>query len=110
MKGMTDWIAQTPAIGQVARLVVTTVVAAFAAWFLLWLEKKAVAKLPDHKKKINLRFVESVGRFIVILFTLEIVVMSSPLTESFGRVLFQGTTVIAAIAGFAAQPVIADII
>lgn len=99
-----------PTIWQGIRLFVTAVLTAVVVVLVLRLERKAVGKVINRRKNINVRFVENIGRFVLILLAVEWVVMSSPLTQPFGRVLFQGTTVLAAIAGFAAQPVIADII
>lgn len=99
-----------PVVWQAIQLVLTTVAAVLIVMLVLRLERKAATRLLDRKKNINLRFVESVVRFVLILLAVEWVIMSSPLTQSLGKMLFQGTTVIAAIAGFAAQPVIADII
>ena len=92
------------------KLVMTAVIAFVVVYAVLRLEKKVSKKLIAKRNNINLRFVENIVRFIVIFLAVQWVVMSSDLTEPFGRVLFQGTTVIAAIAGFAAQPVIADMI
>ena len=94
----------------ITKLVLTAMATFVVVMLVLRLERKAAAKILDRKKNINLRFVESIVRFVLILLSVEFVVMSSPLTQTFGKVLFQGTTVVAAIAGFAAQPVIADII
>ena len=110
MEEITKLFADHPYIWQAIRLLMTTVAACVGVFLVLKLERKTVEKLLDRKKNINLRFVESVVRFVIILLAVEWVVMSSPLTQSFGKVLFQGTAIIGAIAGFAAQPVISDII
>ena len=68
---------------------------------LLKLEKKASRRVRLTRNNINLRFVENIVRFVIIFLAVEWVVMSSSITQSFGKVLFQGTTVIAAVAGFA---------
>jgi len=99
-----------PTVWEAFKLIVIAAATFVAVTFLLWLEKKASKRLIAKRKNINIRFVENVVRFIVIFLAVQWVVMSSPLTSNFGRVLFQGTTVIAAVAGFAAQPVIADLI
>ncbi len=110
MQELTKVLDQHPLFWNSTKLVITAVVTTIVVIFLLRFEKKVARKLLDKKRNINLRFVESIIRFVVILLAVEFVVMSSPLTQTFGKVLFQGTTVLAAIAGFAAQPVIADII
>lgn len=110
MTAIADFFKAHQILWQSIMLVFTTVVTFVVVFFALRLEKKAAKRLKGMRDNINLRFVESIARFIVIFLAIQFVVMSSPLTQNFGRVLFQGTTVIAAIAGFAAQPVIADLI
>ena len=110
MEEITKLFADHPYIWQAIKLLLTAVAACVGVFLVLKLERKTVEKLLDRRKNINIRFVESVVRFVIILLAVEWVVMSSPLTQSFGKVLFQGTAIIGAIAGFAAQPVISDII
>lgn len=110
MTAIADFFKSHQILWQSIMLVFTAVVTFVLVFFALRLEKKAAKRLRGMRDNINLRFVESIVRFIVIFLAVQFVVMSSPLTQNFGRVLFQGTTVVAAIAGFAAQPVIADLI
>ena len=110
MTAILDFLQAHPMVGDSLKLVVTAVVAIIVVRQLLRLEKKISKRWLEKRNNINLRFVENIVRFVVILLAVEWVVMSSSITQSFGRVLFQGTTVIAAVAGFAAQPVIADLI
>ena len=101
-----SFLNQYPIIWQAIKLVITAAAAFVLVVVVLRLEKKAMKKLLSKKDTINVRFVESIVRFLLILLTVEWVIMSSPLTQSLGRVLFQGTAILGAIAGFAAQPVI----
>ncbi len=110
MESIKSLLETYPLVWNVLKLLLTVAAAIVALMLVLRLERKLAHRLLDNKRNINLRFVESIVRFVLILLAVEFVVMSSPLTETFGKVLFQGTTVLAAIAGFAAQPVIADII
>lgn len=110
MNVFEDMFRTHPTIWQGVKLCVTAILTIIAVTVLLRLEKILSKRLIQKRNNINLRFVENILRFVVIFLAMEWVVMSSPLTQPFGRVLFQGTTVIAAIAGFAAQPVIADLI
>ena len=110
MEGIKSLLDTYPLIWNVLKLVLTAALAIAVVMVVLRLERKLIHSLLEKKRNINLRFVESIVRFVLILLAVEFVVMSSPLTETLGKVLFQGTTVLAAIAGFAAQPVIADII
>ncbi len=110
MTAVTDFFQSHPTLWQALKLVFTAVVTAVVVTYLLRFEKKVTRKLLSKVNNINLRFVASILRFIVILLAVQWVIMSSPLTQSFGRILFQGTAIVGAIAGFAAQPVIADLI
>lgn len=75
---------------------------------LLWLEKKVARKWISKFNGINARFTEKVIRFVIIFINVMWVITSSKITSSFGTSLFQGTAVLAAIAGFAAKPVLSD--
>ncbi|MBQ3423627.1 MAG: mechanosensitive ion channel family protein [Clostridia bacterium] len=99
-----------PTLWQAVKLAVIAAFTIILLVFVLRIEKRVTRKLLEKKNNINLRFVNSIVRFALILLAVQWVVMSSPLTQPFGRILFQGTAIIGAIAGFAAQPVIADLI
>ncbi|MBQ8111039.1 MAG: mechanosensitive ion channel family protein [Clostridia bacterium] len=110
MNRIMEFLNDNPMIMNVLNLLFLIVVAIVVVMVLLKLEKKLGRKLLANKNDINLRFVESAIRAVIIFVAVQWVMMSSPITESFGKVLFQGTTIIGAIAGFAAQPVVADMI
>lgn len=110
MNEVVQFMKAHPTAWEWIKLAVMIIVTAIVLGIVLRLEKKLARKLLFNKKDINVRFVESILRFALILFAVQWVMFSSPITQPFGRMLFQGTTVIAAIAGFAAQPVIADLI
>lgn len=110
MTAITGFLQAHPTLWQAFKLAITAAATFVVIFFLLKLERRASKRLLAKKDNINLRFVENVVRFAIILLAVQWVVMSSSITQPFGKVLFQGTTVIAAIAGFAAQPVIADLI
>ena len=110
MPAIPEFLKAHPTIWEAAKLVLTTVITIIVVGLVLRLEKKAAKRLIQKRNNINLRFVERIGRFVVIFLAAQWVIMSSSITQPFGRILFQGTTVIAAVAGFAAQPVIADMI
>ena len=99
-----------PSLWQWVKLVLVAVVTFLILMIALRLEHKAARKLRYKKDSIHLLFVEKIVRFVMIVVAIHFVLFSSEVTQPFGKVLFQGTTVIAAIAGFAAQPVIADLI
>ena len=110
MTAIIDFLHRHPVLSDSLKLIATAAVALALVTVVLRLEKKASKRWLQKRNNINLRFVENIVRFVVIFLAVEWVVMSSSITQSFGKVLFQGTTVIAAVAGFAAQPVIADLI
>ena len=110
MAGITLFFNEHPTIMRVVDLILLVAGAFVVVFLMLKLEKKLARRMLASKENINTRFVESIIRAVVIVVAVQWVMMSSPLTESFGKVLFQGTTIIGAIAVFAAQPVIADLI
>ena len=110
MTAITEFLESHPVVWEPVKLILTAALAFVIVTGLLRLEKKASKRLLMKRNNINLRFVENIARFTLIFLAAQWVVMSSSITQSFGKVLFQGTTVIAAVAGFAAQPVIADLI
>ena len=110
MNNTIDILKSHPVIWDVIKLILTAIATGVVLSLVLRLERRAVKKLRERKNNINIRFVESTVRFALILIAVMWVVMSSPLTQPFGRIVFQGTAIIGAIVGFAAQPVIADLI
>ena len=75
---------------------------------LLKLERKVSRKWIFKHDDINTRYTEKIIRFLIIFIAALFVIMTSSVTKDFGNSLFQGTAVIAAIAGFAAKPVLSD--
>ena len=75
-------------------------IAFVVVFVLLKLEKKVA--------QINTLYTEKIIRFMIIFIAVLFVIMSSSLTRSFGTSIFQGTAVLAAVAGFAAKPVLSD--
>ncbi len=110
MTTITQVLRDHPTIWASVKLAATFVLTIFVVTLVLRMEKKAARRLIEKRGNINLRYVESIFRFVIIFLAIQWVIMSSPLTQSFGRVLFQGTAVIGAIVGFAAQPVLSDLI
>ena len=104
MENIARFLADYPTLD----LVKNAAVAFVFAFALLWLEKKAAHKWISKFDGINSRFSEKVIRFLIIFIAVMLVIMSSKITQAFGSSLFQGTAVIAAIAGFAAKPVLSD--
>ena len=61
------------------------------------------------KKSIKLRFTRNVIRIVIITVAVVWVLTSSSATADFGKTIFQGTTIMAAVIGLAAGPVISDL-
>ena len=93
-----------------ATLAASMVCAALVVFILLRVSHKLFQRLSARKTEINTQFVEKIFRFLVIFIALMWLIMSNDLTKSFGQTLFQSTAVIAAIAGFAAQSVLSDLL
>ena len=91
--------------GKLGLLIAIAVVVCF---ILLKLERKVAAKWLAKHSGINARFTDRIIRFVIIFIATMWVIMSSEITRDFGASLFQGTAVLAAIAGFAAKPVLSD--
>ena len=104
MEDITRFLADHPTID----LAKNALLAFLFTFALLWLEKKAARKWIRKFDGINARFTEKVIRFLIIFIAVMWVIMSSKITQAFGSSLFQGTAVLAAIAGFAAKPVLSD--
>lgn len=107
-----QFFSDNPIIGQVGELLISVVISFLVAAVLLRLSAKLFRRLRKDPRnvKLNTRFLENVIRFVIIFVSVIWVVMSSSLTRSFGQTIFTGTAVLTAIAGFAAQPVLADLL
>lgn len=110
MQAITEFFEKNPELWKVASLLISIAVTGLIVWLLLRLSRKVFTQIRLKKKNINVQFTEKIVRFLVIFMAVMWVVMSNDLTKSFGQTLFQSTTVIAAVAGFAAQSVLSDLI
>ena len=110
MNEIMEFFRLHPTLSEWLKLAITAIVVFVILWIALRMERKVARKLLDKRDGINVRLAEKVFRFVLIVVAVQFVIFSSSVTQPFGRALFQGTTVIVAIAGFAAQPVIADLI
>ena len=108
METVNNFLNSQSALSSWARLGINAAVAFVIAFILLKLEKKIAGKWMTKYDGINARFAGRVIRFVIIFIAVMWVIMSSSLTQSFGSSLFQGTAVLAAIAGFAAKPILSD--
>ena len=90
-------------------LAVAIVIAVLFTAILTFFLHKTFEKWFRGKRAINVRYLEKLIRIVIILLALFWVINSSTATSGLGRMLFQGTALIGAVAGFAAQPVITDL-
>lgn len=97
-KGISSWV----------NLAISIVIASLVVFVLLKLEKRLVHKWIVRRNDINSQYTEKIVRFLIIFIAALFVIMTSSITKDFGNSLFQGTAVLAAIAGFAAKPVLSD--
>ena len=110
MERIRGFLNDNPMLWQIVQLLGSIVIAMVVLVIVFRLQDKITAKLRKKKENLNTRLVENAFRFLMIFLAIQWVMMSSDLTKSFGETVFQGTAVLAAIAGFAAQNVLADIL
>ena len=111
MEQVIQFFRDNPMLDQIARLLIAIIIAVIILMVLFRVQKKITSRLVRNKKaSLNIRMVENGFRFLIIFLAVQWIMMSSDLTKNFGTTLFQGTAVLAAIAGFAAQNVLADIL
>ena len=108
MEMITEFMEKHTTIASWSKLGINALIAFIIAFILLKCEKKIARRFIKKFDGINARFTERIIRFIIIFVLTMWVIMSSSVTQSFGSSLFQGTAVLAAIAGFAAKPVLSD--
>ena len=110
MEEITKFISGNQIFPQILRFVLSVAAAGLLAFLLLFISRKLFRNLRARKSNVNTQFGEKIVRFVIIFLAVMWIVMSNDLTRPFGQSLFTSTTVIAAIAGFAAQSVLADLI
>ncbi len=108
MEAISKFLKDHPTISTWGSLGLSILVAAVIVSILLKCEKKIAAKMIKKFDGINARFTEKLIRFLIIFIAAMAVIMGNEITKSFGSSLFQGTAVLAAIAGFAAKPILSD--
>ena len=108
MEVISKFLKDHPTISTWGSLGLSILVAAVIVFILLKCEKKIAAKMIKKFDGINARFTEKLIRFLIIFIAAMAVIMGNEITQSFGSSLFQGTAVLAAIAGFAAKPILSD--
>ncbi len=99
---------KTTTLGQILELLIYAVIAAIATTIILHIYGKFVKSKLKDKKNLTIRFTQNIIRTVIILVAVIWVLVSSTATTDIGKVLFQGTAIIGAVAGLAAQPVLGD--
>ena len=108
MEAISKFLKDHPTISTWGSLGLSILVAVIIVFILLKFEKKIAARMIKKFDGINARFTEKLIRFLIIFIATMAVIMGNKITQSFGSSLFQGTAVLAAIAGFAAKPILSD--
>ncbi len=96
-------------IGKLLELLLYSAIAIVVTSVILAIGKRIVGKRFKSKNSIQARFTQNLIRGLIICIAVIWVLVSSSATSSFGKVLFQGTAIIGAVVGLAAQPVIGDL-
>lgn len=100
---------KTTMLGQVIELLIYTAIATVVTTVFLLIYNRFVKKRLKDKKNIQIRFTQNIIRTLIIVVAVIWVLVSSTATTEIGKVLFQGTAIIGAVAGLAAQPVLGDL-
>lgn len=98
----------TTVVGMVFELLIYTLIAALITAIVLLVYGRFVNKKLKNKQNIQIRFTQNIIKTFIILVAIIWVLVSSTATTDIGKVLFQGTAIIGAVAGLAAQPVLGD--
>ena len=95
-------------LGQIIELVIYAVIAMVVTTIILLIYGKFAKKKLKDKKNLTIRFTQNIIRIAIILVAVIWVLVSSTATTDIGKVLFQGTAIVGAVVGLAAQPVLGD--
>lgn len=94
--------------GRIVELVIYTLIAAVVTTIVLLIYNRFVKRKIKDKKNLTVRFTQNIIRTVIILVAVIWVLVSSSATTDIGKVLFQGTAIIGAVVGLAAQSVLGD--
>lgn len=98
----------TTTLGQIVELIIYAVIAAVVTTVILHIYGKFVKNRLKAKNNLTIRFTQNIIRVAIILIAVIWVLVSSTATTDIGKVLFQGTAILGAVFGLAAQPVLGD--
>ena len=94
--------------GRIVELVIYTLIAAIVTTIVLLIYNRFVKRKIKDKKNLTVRFTQNIIRTVIILVAVIWVLVSSSATTDIGKVLFQGTAILGAVVGLAAQSVLGD--
>ena len=106
---LSDIVDTSDWLGKFLELLIFAALATIITMIILKIERKIFSKRIREKKSISARFTSSLIRWVIIVIAVIWVLVSAEATSDFGKVLFQGTAIIGAVIGLAAQPVIGDL-
>ena len=98
----------TTRLGQIVELLIYAVIAIVVTTIILLIYGKFVKNRLKAKNNLTIRFTQNIIRVVIILIAVIWVLVSSTATTDIGKVLFQGTAILGAVFGLAAQPVLGD--
>ncbi|MDY6338926.1 MAG: mechanosensitive ion channel family protein [Saccharofermentans sp.] len=98
----------TTRLGQIVELLIYAVIAFVVTTIILLIYGKFVKNRLKAKNNLTIRFTQNIIRVAIILIAVIWVLVSSTATTDIGKVLFQGTAILGAVFGLAAQPVLGD--
>ena len=98
----------TTRLGQIVELLIYAVIALVVTTVILLIYGKFVKNRLKAKNNLTIRFTQNIIRVAIILIAVIWVLVSSTATTDIGKVLFQGTAILGAVFGLAAQPVLVD--
>ncbi|MBR3701297.1 MAG: mechanosensitive ion channel family protein [Clostridiales bacterium] len=98
----------TTRLGQIVELLIYAAIAAIVTTIILLIYGKFVKNRLKAKNNLTIRFTQNIIRVAIILIAVIWVLVSSTATTDIGKVLFQGTAILGAVFGLAAQPVLGD--
>ena len=99
----------TTTLGRTFEFLFHAAIAAVVLTIVLIVYNRIVSKSLRDKKNIQIRFTQNLIRFLFVIAAVIWVLVSSSATTDIGKVLFQGTAIIGAVAGLAAQPILGDL-
>ena len=98
----------TTRLGQIVELLIYAVIALVVTTVIRLIYGKFVKNRLKAKNNLTIRFTQNIIRVVIILIAVIWVLVSSTATTDIGKVLFQGTAILGAVFGLAAQPVLGD--